>query len=167
MIEIERKYLVLNSEWGTPSSSHRIEQGYLFVTEDRSMRIRRSGNSYVLALKVKADNISRHEIETDIDTKQGQAMLDGLCVGPAVQKTRHEVLFEGKVWEIDVFDGSNAGLVVAEIELSSEDEQITLPSWVGPEVTDDTRFLNTALSAHPFREWGISYADLLTEKQIG
>ena len=129
------------------------------------MRIRRSGDSYILSLKVQADGIGRHEIETDIDIKQGQAILDGLCVGPAIQKTRHEVLFEGKLWEIDVFDGANAGLIVAEIELSSEDESFARPAWIGPEVTDDSRFLNTALSVRPFREWGVSYADLRAEKQ--
>jgi len=160
MIEIERKFLVMNTEWGTPSSSYRIEQGYLFIDEDRSMRIRRSGDSYILCLKAKAGGISRHEIETDIDSKQGQAMLDGLCVQPAIRKTRHEVLFEGKVWEVDVFDGANEGLIVAEIELSSEEETFARPAWVGPEVTDDTRFLNTKLSTHPFGEWGASYAEL-------
>jgi adenylate cyclase len=165
MIEIERKFLVLTTDWGTPSTSRRIEQGYLFIAEDRSMRIRRSGDQYILSLKVRIDNLARHEIETDIDAKQGQAMLDGLCVGPSIQKIRHEVPFEDKIWEIDVFDGANAGLIVAEIELSSAADTFVLPSWVGPEVTDDPRFLNTSLSGHPFGEWGVSYAELRASKR--
>ena len=167
MIEVERKFLVLNTGWDTPQASRRIEQGYLFMDNDRSMRIRRAGDDYILALKVRAEGIARHEIETNIDAEQGQAMLDGLCVGPSILKTRHEVAFAGKIWEIDVFDGANDGLIVAEVELSSEDEAFERPAWVGPEVTNDPRFLNTALSVYPFRDWGVSYTELRAGFQSG
>ena len=121
MIEIERKFLVRDINWGQPLSNRRIEQGYLFIGEDRTM--------------------------------------------PPILKTRHVVVFGGKNWEIDVFDGASAGLIVAEIELESEEESFALPPWIGPEVTDDDRFFNAALAQTPFLEWGISYAELLAEKE--
>ena len=151
MIEIERKFLVRDINWGQPLSNRRIEQGYLFIGEDRTMRIRRSGDRYSLTLKVTGDGLARHEIETDIE--------------PPILKTRHVVVFGGKNWEIDVFDGASAGLIVAEIELESEEESFALPPWIGPEVTDDDRFFNAALAQTPFLEWGISYAELLAEKE--
>ena len=164
MIEIERKFLVRDMDFGTPRSSRRIEQGYLFSTPERNLRIRRSGEDYILTLKVQAGGISRHEIETGIDAEQGQRMLDLLCVGAPIRKTRHIVEHAGKTWEIDVFDGANKGLVVAEIELASEDENFEVPAWAGPEVTGDTRFLNAELSRNPFGDWGVSYADVLAEQ---
>jgi len=165
MIEIERKFLVTSTEWGEPSDSSRIEQGYLFIGKDRSMRVRRIGEHYRLTLKVSQQGLARHEIETDIEPEKGQALLDDLCVEIPIQKIRHLVPFDGKVWEIDVFDGANAGLTVAEIELSSEQESFSLPPWVGPEVTEDSRFLNANLSSAPFSGWGQSYADLLVENR--
>lgn len=164
MIEIERKFLVRDMDFGSPRSSHRIEQGYLFNTPKRNLRIRRSGDVFILTLKVQAGGIARHEIETGIDAEQGQRMLDLLCVGQPIKKTRHIVDYAGKSWEIDVFDGANAGLVVAEIELSSADEAFETPPWAGPEVTDDARFLNAELSRNPFCDWGVTYAALLAEK---
>ncbi|MEX2617219.1 MAG: CYTH domain-containing protein [Alphaproteobacteria bacterium] len=164
MIEIERKFLVRDMDFGTQRSSRRIEQGYLFSTPERNLRVRRSGDDYTLTLKVRAGGISRHEIETAIDAEQGQRMLDLLCVGQPIRKTRHIVDHAGKTWEIDVFDGANAGLVVAEIELSSEGEAFEMPPWAGPEVTDDARFLNAELSRNPFCDWGVTYAALLAEK---
>ncbi len=163
MLEIERKFLVRNTSWEEPVSSHRIEQGYLFIAADRTMRIRRSDGTYTLTLKVQAEGLARHEIETEIDAGKGQALLDGLCVKPPIRKTRHVVIHKNKTWEIDIFDGANAGLIVAEIELTSEDEAFERPRWIGPEVTDDSRFFNAALSGRPFSEWGLSYADLLAE----
>lgn len=165
MIEIERKFLVRDKSWGTPLSSRRIEQGYLFIDDDRSMRIRRSGDSYTLTLKVAGGGLARHEIETHIEPGKGQFLLEKLCVEPPLLKTRLVVYFGGKNWEIDVFDGANAGLIVAEIELSSEEEPFALPSWAGPEVTDDNRFFNAALAKTPFSEWGVPYAALLAEKE--
>jgi adenylate cyclase len=164
MIEIERKFLVKNRDWGTAASTRRIEQGYVFIADDRTMRVRRSGEAYSMALKVGTGSMTRHEIEFPIEAAQGQRMLDLLCVEAPIQKTRHVIAFAGKDWEVDVFDGTNAGLIVAEVELSSEDEQFALPPWLGPEVTGDRRFFNAALSQAPFGDWGVSYEDLLAEK---
>lgn len=161
MIEIERKFLVRDLDWDQSASQSRLEQGYLFNEPERNLRIRRDGERYILTLKARIDNRSRHEIETDIDAAQGQQMLDHLCVGRVIRKVRHLVEHAGKTWEVDVFEGDNEGLVVAEIELSSADEAFTAPAWLGKEVTDDPRFTNAELSKKPFCDWGVTYAELL------
>lgn len=163
MLEIERKFLVRGTDWGPVRRSRPMQQGYLFTNADRSLRVRRAGDAYVLTLKVNAEGIGRHEIELDVDTEQGQFMLDRLCTGDTVRKTRHIVEHGGKTWEIDVFEGANAGLVIAEIELQAEDEPFARPPWLGPEVTTQTRMLNASLARHPFRDWGLSYEALLAE----
>ena len=111
---------------------------------------------------LKGQGLARFEIETDIDSAQGKLMLNNLCVDSLIQKTRHVVEYGGKVWEIDVFEGVNAGLIVAEIELTTEDESFVLPDWIGPEVTNDSRYSNSSLTEVPFSEWGVSYSALLT-----
>ena len=162
MIEIERKFLVHNTGWGDSISCCRIEQGYLFINDDRNLRIRCIGADYTLTLKVNGDGLARYEFETDIDAEQGREMLGRLCVGHPIQKTRHVVEHTDKIWEIDVFEGANFGLIVAEIELTAEDEDFEFPAWIGAEVTDDMRYFNAALTSFPFSDWGVSYADLLS-----
>jgi len=164
MLEIERKFLVFSTDWGTARTIRPIEQGYLFISKERNMRIRRSADSYSLTLKVAATKLARHEVELPVESAKGRAMLDSLCVTPVIRKLRHVVEWAGKDWEIDVFEDDNAGLIVAEIELDDEDETFDLPRWVGPEVTGDTRFFNAALSTHPFKSWGVSYAELVADK---
>ncbi len=167
MLEIERKFLVRGTDWGPVLSSRPMQQGYVLVADNRSLRIRREGDAYTLTLKVGAEGIGRHEIELPVDPAQGQLMLDRLCVGGTVCKTRHIVAHAGKTWEIDVFEGANAGLIVAEIELSAEDEHFDRPPWIGPEVTAQPRMLNASLSRHPFCEWGVSYGELLAQPERG
>jgi adenylate cyclase len=128
------------------------------------MRVRRVGERYILTLKVGAGGLARHEIEWDAAPSDGRQILDHLCLGEVVTKTRHLVEHAGKIWEIDVFDGANAGLIVAEIELTAENEAFEKPAWLGPEVTNDGRFYNASLSTAPFEGWGVSYAAVLTEK---
>jgi adenylate cyclase len=164
MIEIERKFLVTNTDWGAPETTHRIEQGYMFIEEDRNMRIRRSGDIYTTALKVSIDPLTRYEFETEIEPEHGLLMLSKLCVSQPVRKTRHLISFKGMAWEVDVFHDSNAGLIVAEIELSATDEHFETPPWVGPEVSADKRFANAALSKTPFRDWGLTYQELVSQK---
>lgn len=163
-LEIERKFLVRSTDWGTPVESLPIEQGYLFIAPDRNLRIRRTGERYVLTLKVRAEGIGRHEVETTVGSAQGRLMLDRLCVAPPVRKTRHLVRHAGDTWEIDVFEGANAGLIVAEIELESAAQDVTRPRWLGPEVTRDARFLNQSLAQRPFSGWGTSYAELVNAR---
>ncbi len=164
MLEIERKFLVREAGWETPLSSRRIMQGYVFIGEDRNLRVRRSGGSYLLTLKVRSEGISRHEIEFPVDARKGRFILDELCINHVIEKTRHVVEYEGKTWEVDEFEGANSGLTVAEIELSAPDEDFSRPPWLGPEVTDDERFFNACLSERPFGSWGVTYRELLAEK---
>jgi len=161
-LEIERKFLVRSTDWGVPANSRRIEQGYLFIGPDRNLRVRRSGDTYLLTLKVRAEGIGRHEIETRIDPDQGRRALDRLCVAPPLGKVRHVVDHAGDTWEIDVFEGANAGLIIAEVELADQDQAFERPGWLGPEVTGDKRFFNEYLALHPFAEWGVTYRTLLT-----
>jgi len=159
-MEIERKFLLASTDWGQPRETRRIEQGYLVIAPDRNLRIRRTGGTYRMTLKVRAEGIGRHEIEVPVDAAQGQLALDRLCVAPPILKTRHVVAHAGHDWEIDVFEGANAGLILAEVELGAEDEAFEPPPWLGPEVTHDPRFFNEYLTRHPFSGWGIRYADL-------
>jgi adenylate cyclase len=162
-MEIEHKFLVKSTDWGVPLSSRYIEQGYVFIGSDRNMRVRRTGDKYIMALKVRTGGIGRHEIEFEIDAPQGQSILDQLCVSQVIRKTRHVVEYRGSTWEIDVFDGANAGLLLAEIELSFEGQAFAKPPWLGPEVTGDERFFNDYLSRYPFEDWQTTYEDLLAE----
>lgn len=162
-MEIERKFLVTSQDWPAPVSSHRIAQGYLFSEPERSLRIRRFDDEFILTFKANAGGISRHEIELKVDPAQGAELLQQHCRNSAIEKIRHNIEHAGKIWEVDIFSGANQGLIVAEIELNSEIEPFALPTWIGPEVTGDSRFLNTSLARKPFNQWGLSYEQLLNQ----
>jgi adenylate cyclase len=118
----------------------------------KSVRVRVAGTRGLLTVKGKTRGLARDEFEYEIPVEDARAMLATLA-GPAVTKLRYEVPVGPHTWEVDVFQGDNEGLVVAEIELTSEDEAFERPSWVGEEVTRDARYLNTNLAAQPFRSW--------------
>lgn len=153
-IEIERKFLMASLppeiESLEPVS---IEQGYLNLDKLRTTRVRvTSEGQAFLTVKGKSVGATRVEIETPIDPVKARAMLD-LCEGAIVSKLRRKIHHAGKTWEVDVFLGANAGLVVAEIELRSEGESFVRPSWVGPEVTEESCYSNASLSKVPYSEW--------------
>jgi len=153
-IEIERKFLVDHEKWSQvnkPAGTH-YRQGYILADSGRTVRIRISDKSAFLNLKSKSTNMSRHEYEYEIPLEEGQEILDNLALN-GTEKVRYRVDFSGKVWEVDVFLGDNAGLIIAEIELESEDERFEKPEWVTTEVTDDGRYTNAALAKFPFKEW--------------
>ncbi len=151
--EIERKYLVTGEGWLPGYESRAIRQGYLAFGPPASVRVRVSGNKAYLNIKRSTLDISRDEFEYAIPVDEAEFMLKQLCVGRCVEKTRHLVRHAGLVWEVDVFEGATAGLVVAEVELEREDQRIELPAWVGREVSGDARYLNSSLAQRPFREW--------------
>lgn len=154
--EFEYKYLVASDAWraaadaGTP-----YRQGYLATDDGMSVRVRREGSLAKLNIKAIQDGdlTRRHEFEYAIPAADADAMLDGLCRGVVVEKTRYRVPFDGFVWEVDVFEGVNAGLIVAEIELPAPDTPFSAPPWVGADVSHDPRYLNSSLSKHPFTAW--------------
>ena len=151
--EIERKFLVTGNGWREGATASVIRQGYLCADADRSVRIRVSGERGFLTIKGKSVGAVRAEYEYDIPLEDAHDLLDALCAKPLIEKTRHEVRHDGLLWVVDVFEGENAGLVVAEIELEREDQDVTLPDWVGTEVTDDPRYLNANLGSHPYSRW--------------
>jgi len=150
--EIERKFLVLGQPWDSDSPGSLMAQGYLSTDPARSVRIRISGERAWLTVKGLSEGISRDEFEYPVPADDARAML-ALCLAGIIEKTRHEITFAGKTWEIDVFHGSNDGLVVAEIELDHPDEQPPLPPWLGREVTGDPSYYNSNLAVRPFRDW--------------
>ncbi len=153
--EIERKFLLTNDAWrAVVKSSSRYRQGYLANTEGgASVRVRVAGDQAALNIKGMTLGIQRPEYEYSIPVTDAEEMLDNLCIGPVISKTRYFVEHEGYTWEIDIFEGDNAGLVVAEIELSSVDEVFSRPDWLGEEVSHDPRYYNVRLVTHPYKDW--------------
>jgi adenylate cyclase len=152
-LEIERKFLVRDMSWGPAEASIPMRQGYLAVGPPVSVRVRIEGQEARLNLKRSTLALTREEYEYSIPVPEALELLDGLCGGRVLEKTRHIVHFAGKRWEVDVFEGRNAGLVLAELELTSEDEFFERPAWLGAEVSGDPRYLNSSLATHPYADW--------------
>jgi len=152
--EIERKFLISSDAWRDEvGASCRYAQGYLSSSEKVSIRIRSSGERAFLNFKSATLGISRTEYEYEVPLADADDMLANFCDGPLIEKVRYFVKRGEHIWEIDVFEGDNAGLVVAEIELKSEDEAFERPHWIGAEVSDDPRYYNVCLVTHPYSEW--------------
>ncbi len=153
-IEIERKFLVTNDNWKQHTTgSLRMVQGYLGGNDHSSIRIRVTGERADINIKAKVIGAQRREYEYEIPLIAAQEMLQDLCDKPLIEKTRHLLRFGQHTWEIDEFVGENAGLVVAEVELASEDEEFEHPDWLGQEVTEDVRYYNICLVNHPYSHW--------------
>ena len=151
--EIERKFLVSNDSWRPGASGTLFRQGYLSTDPERTVRVRLEGERGVLTIKGLSRGIRRAEFEYPIPAAEAAVLLDTLCLQPLIEKTRYRVEHAGHLWEIDEFAGDNAGLLLAEVELSSEDEAVELPLWVGAEVSSDPRYFNANLIRHPFCRW--------------
>ena len=151
--EIERKFLLKNDSWrASVEHSWPLRQGYLCGNERASVRVRIAGKDANLNVKSATLGVERLEFEYPIPVDDAQALLSDLA-GRVVEKTRHEVRVGGHCWEIDEFEGDNAGLVVAEIELDDADEPFERPDWLGEEVSEDPRYYNTELARHPYSRW--------------
>ncbi|MGB5503003.1 MAG: CYTH domain-containing protein [Polyangiales bacterium] len=151
--EIERKFLVTGDGWREAAVGTRFRQGFLSTEPERTVRVRVAGARGSITVKGKTVGAKREEFEYEIPLQDVERMLDGLCKRPFIEKVRYTLSVGRHVWEIDVFEGENAGLVIAEIELGSEDEAFEKPDWAGEEVTDDPRYFNSNLVAKPFRAW--------------
>lgn len=159
-LEIERKFLVTSEAWR--AAAHAVipmAQGYVndaasikSGAQKASVRVRIQGDAAYLNLKSREIGHTRQEFDYPIPVEDARALL-ALCVGGLVDKRRHLVHHGGLLWEVDEFLGDNAGLVVAEVELEHADQAIDLPEWVGEDVTDDVRYYNLALAAHPYTRW--------------
>jgi adenylate cyclase len=152
--EIERKYLVDTDrlQLGDADGKTRMTQGYLLNEREKNVRVRIAGAKAWLTIKGKAEGMTRPEYEYAIPVGDAQGLLK-LTDGRLIEKTRYYFTVGGKTWEVDVFEGGNRGLVVAEIELESEDEAFEKPAWAAEEVTHDPRYLNAQLLLHPYTEW--------------
>jgi adenylate cyclase len=151
--EIERKFLLENDSWRGQDSGKRYRQGYLSTVKERTVRVRTTGDKAFLTVKGITVGASRSEYEYEIPVADANEMLDRLCERPLIEKTRHRISHAGLVWEIDEFEGENRGLITAEVELKDEHQSVTLPAWIGQEVTGDPRYFNANLVAKPFITW--------------
>jgi adenylate cyclase len=152
-VEIERKFLVVGDGWRRDTQARDIRQGYVCAHRERAVRVRIFGDAGFLCVKGERKGIERAEYEYPIPLADATEMLERLCQPPLIEKTRYTVDHTGVEWVVDEFRGDNAGLIVAEVELDSVDEAVSLPAWAGREVTDDPRFLNVNLAARPFVTW--------------
>lgn len=152
-VEIERKFLVLGEEWKSLGEGTLLRQGYLSSQAERVVRVRIEGDRAVMTIKGKAAGATRGEWEYPLPMEDARVFLDQLCERPIIEKIRYRIVHEGMTWEVDEFMGENAGLVVAEIELESEEQAFTKPEWVGEEVTQDARYFNSNLLRHPYSRW--------------
>lgn len=150
-VEIERKFLVIGQPW-LQAPGVWFRQGYLNRDKARTVRVRVAGAAAFLTIKGVSVGATRAEFEYPIPLADAEALL-ALCEGPLVEKTRYLLDHAGMRWELDVFAGDNAGLVVAEVELLSEDQVFARPDWLGNEVTQDARYFNSNLAQHPYRQW--------------
>lgn len=148
-VEIERKFLVTSGRWRAGARASAIRQGYLCLGESATVRIRIADATAFITVKGRTEGISRAEYEYSIPVPDAEAMLETLCARRIIEKTRYAVEHAGKLWTVDVFEGDNDGLVMAEVELSGPDEVVHLPDWVGQEVTSDPRYRNSALVNAP------------------
>jgi adenylate cyclase len=152
-IEIERKFLPKGDGWRGLGQPTLMRQGYLVADPVRTVRVRIEGERAVITIKSKSTGASRGEWEYEIPVPDAAELLDRLCEQPLVEKVRHRIEHAGHTWEVDEFQGENAGLVVAEIELGSEDEAFETPDWIGREVTGDPRYYNSSLIRLPYSKW--------------
>jgi adenylate cyclase len=155
--EIERKFLVRGDDWRALATGQvSIRQAYLASDGRASIRVRiRGDSSATLTIKSRPVDLRRLELEYDIPVLEAEALVK-LRQGSIIEKVRHVVPYGGDVdlaWEIDVFSGENLGLVVAEIELRHERQHVELPPWIGPEVTGQLQYYNSALVQRPFCSW--------------
>jgi adenylate cyclase len=152
-VEIERKFLMGGDAWRALGVPVLLRQGYLNSDPARTVRVRIEGGQATLTIKGRNVGATRGEWEYPIALEEAGELLDGLCERPLIEKTRRRIEVAGHTWEVDEFLGANAGLVVAEIELASEDAVFDKPEWVGEEVTGDVRYYNSNLIRLPFSAW--------------
>ena len=160
--EIERKFLVDKKRWHAFKATHQpsakpYQQGYIATAVvGQSVRVRIAGEQGFLTIKGPAQGkkgLTRTEFEYAISVSDAQEMLETLCERPFISKTRYEVCYEGTRWEVDEFHAENAGLIVAEVELASEEQTFASPNWTSAEVSGERRYYNASLVKHPYAEW--------------
>lgn len=151
--EIERKFLVNGDKWRTLGTGIIYCQGYIRTTNETTVRIRIVGERGYLTIKGLTVGTSRPEFEYPIPIEDAREMLNTLCERPLIEKIRFRIEQGGLIWEVDEFLGENQGLIIAEVELTDENQVIELPDWIGAEVSNEPRYFNANLAKHPFNKW--------------
>lgn len=160
-IEIERKYLVKQAEWRlhkeylqsqSTDFGKKYCQGYIPTDNQTTVRLRTVGKQGYLTIKSKVIGHTRNEFEYPIPFQDAQEMLDNLCLKPLIEKFRYQINIDDLTWEVDEFLGENQGLIIAEVELESENQTINIPYWIGQEV-NDKKYFNSYLVKHPYSQW--------------
>lgn len=151
--EIERKFLVIGNKWRELAKGTHYRQGYLNSIKERTVRIRTIDNKAYLTVKGPTVGVTRMEFEYEIPYKDCVEMLDNLAEKPIIEKTRYKIKADDLVWEIDEFFGVNEGLIVAEVELQSEEQKFEKPEWIGEEISGDPRYFNSNLVNNPYTTW--------------
>ena len=151
-LEIERRFLINESNFILPKVKKSIKQGYLFSDSNQALRVRMIETQYFLTYKYKKTSINRYEFEYSIPQEDGEKLLS-LSEHHIILKERYYRKIDRHLWEIDVFHGENEGLIIAEVELEDEKEQIKIPNWIGDEISDDERYFNFNLSKKPYCHW--------------
>jgi CYTH domain-containing protein len=152
--EIERKFLVNKEKWSqvTKEKKALYRQGYIVSDPEKSIRVRLTDKEAFITIKGLTTGASRAEFEYSIPVTDAQQLLDGFC-DSVVSKTRNFIHYDNKLWEVDEFSGDNEGLIIAEIELDSEEEQFSRPDWVDKEVTGEKKYYNLNLAKDPYKNW--------------
>ncbi len=151
--EIERKYLVTGDGWRQADRKSHYRQGYLAIQDHGVVRIRVSDDKAWLTIKGKMQGIVRSEFEYQIPLAEANQMLDQLSVNNVVEKMRYFIDYKGMLWEVDEFLGDNEGLLLAEVELEHEEQEVSLPDWVGQDVSTEQKYHNAYLSKYPYKTW--------------
>lgn len=151
--EIEKKFLIVSDDWRRLGTGKTYCQGYLNSEKGRTVRVRTINDLGVLTIKGGNVGETRLEYEYDIPIDEAREMLRELCHKPLIEKTRYKIPFAGFIWEVDEFQGENDGLIFAEIELEYEGQKFDIPSWIGQEVTGDSRYYNANLVKNPYSNW--------------
>ena len=149
-IEIERKFLVKEKPFSIAKRSLKINQGYIINEKSKVIRVREKGDDYFLTIKGNNIGISRLEYDFPISKEDAKELIFHFCKTTLIEKTRHYIEHKGHTWEVDEFHGKNNGLIVAEIELESEDEKFEIPDWVGEEVTQDLSLIHISEPTRPY-----------------
>lgn len=152
-VEIERKFLVVNQDFKQQGQGKFLRQGYICSDPGRIVRVRIEAERAMLTIKGMSTGISCSEWEYPIPLADAQILLDTVCQQPLIEKTRYRIPLAGLIWEVDEFIGDNLGLIVAEVELESEQQQFDRPAWLGEEVSHDRRYANANLLKHPYKDW--------------
>ncbi|MGF1540058.1 MAG: CYTH domain-containing protein [Pleurocapsa sp.] len=150
--EIERKYLVKGDGWRSLAAGVFYSQGYIATVGQQTVRVRIIGDRGWLTIKGASKGRTRAEFEYEIPVAEAKEMLDTLCDRPLIEKKRYKILQDNLIWEVDEFLGENQGLIIAEVELETEEQKIILPDWIDREVTDP-KYYNANLAKYPYSKW--------------